>query len=449
MELMDVPFILLLDASAPARTQLALQLPPCRVLHAENCEEALTFLHTCPVSLVLADFTRPASQGPQLLARMQLEPTLSAIPALALVSLENETAVEQAYACGAFDTAAVPVLSAVIYRRVLNILRALPLCRPTAQGSLYASGLLGQAAMFLRENQQKARTCACTPHPFTLSQLSTLTSLFQAVRLIVPGTRHVYTVTHDGHMQPEEKPCFSFWNRSAPCDNCLCDRSPQGSSGKFEYVREQFYHALSCPVVVDGRSYTLELILSVPESMLLDLYSDADLNRVVEEYNQKLYIDSLTGVYNRRYYDERAPFLGPHDGLAMLDLDNFKMVNDRFGHEAGDRALQAVAGTLLACVRKTDAVIRYGGDEFAIIFRDIPPDVFSSKLETIRECSYKTALGLPGGLHLTVSVGGVMGPGPTASLVRRADALMYRAKETRNRVVVDSSPSHCSSRQTE
>lgn len=76
MELMDVPFILLLDASAPARTQLALQLPPCRVLHAENCEEALTFLHTCPVSLVLADFTRPASQGPQLLARMQLEPTL-------------------------------------------------------------------------------------------------------------------------------------------------------------------------------------------------------------------------------------------------------------------------------------------------------------------------------------------------------------------------------------
>lgn len=47
-------------------------------------------------------------------------------------------------------------------------------------------------------------------------------------------------------------------------------------------------------------------------------------------------------------------------GWAMLDLDNFKMVNDRFGHEAGDRALQAVAGTLLACVRKTDAVIRYG-----------------------------------------------------------------------------------------
>ena len=100
MELMDTPFILLLDALAPARAQLARQLPACRALHAENCEEALTFLHTCPVSLVLADCTRPASQGPQLLARMQLEPALSAIPVLALVSLENETAVEQAYSLG-------------------------------------------------------------------------------------------------------------------------------------------------------------------------------------------------------------------------------------------------------------------------------------------------------------------------------------------------------------
>ena len=89
MELMDTPFILLLDALAPARANSPASCLPAGRFMAENCEEALTFLHTCPVSLVLADCTRPASQGPQLLARMQLEPALSAIPVLALVSLEK------------------------------------------------------------------------------------------------------------------------------------------------------------------------------------------------------------------------------------------------------------------------------------------------------------------------------------------------------------------------
>ena len=77
-----------------------------------------------------------------------------------------------------------------------------------------------------------------------------------------------------------------------------------------------------------------------------------------------------------------------------------------------------------------------------MVFRDIPPDVFAAKLEAIRHTIGQTPLGLPGGMRLTASVGGVMGPGPTSSLVRRADALMYCAKERRNRVVVDLSPAH-------
>lgn len=449
MELMDTPFILLLDALAPARAQLARQLPACRALHAENCEEALTFLHTCPVSLVLADCTRPASQGPQLLARMQLEPALSAIPVLALVSLENETAVEQAYSLGAFDTIAVPVLPAVLYRRVLNILHAPPLYRPAVQGRLWQPGPLGATALFLcQPDGHTAPAPTVPPKAFTLSQLGTL-GLFHTVRLIASGSRQAFTVTADGALQPDDGPCYMFWDHHTPCDICLhTDAIKPGeppcahAADKFEFAHGRFYHAFSCPVTVDGQSYSMEIVRSVPERALLDLCNDADLSHMMEEFNEKLYVDSLTRVYNRRYYDERVPFLGPHDALAMLDLDNFKTVNDQYGHAAGDSTLQAVAAVLLGSVRKTDAVIRYGGDEFVLVFRDIPPDVFAAKLEAIRHTIGQTPLGLPGGMRLTASVGGVMGPGPTSSLVRRADALMYCAKERRNRVVVDLSPAH-------
>ena len=87
-----------------------------------------------------------------------------------------------------------------------------------------------------------------------------------------------------------------------------------------------------------------------------------------QRHLQLLYIDSLTGIYNRRYYDEH--FQGANDIQAMvvIDVDNFKHINDNYGHDVGDIVLQSIAQTVLSCVRKTDVVIRYGGDEFVIIF---------------------------------------------------------------------------------
>lgn len=87
-----------------------------------------------------------------------------------------------------------------------------------------------------------------------------------------------------------------------------------------------------------------------------------------QRHLQLLYIDSLTSVYNRRYYDEH--FQGSDDiqAMAVIDVDNFKHINDNHGHDIGDIVLQSIVQTVLSCVRKTDAVIRYGGDEFVIIF---------------------------------------------------------------------------------
>ena len=87
-----------------------------------------------------------------------------------------------------------------------------------------------------------------------------------------------------------------------------------------------------------------------------------------QQHLQYLYIDSLTGTYNRRYFEEYFQGEEDSEAVVVMDVDNFKRVNDHYGHYAGDCVLQSVAKTISSSIRKTDAVIRYGGDEFVILF---------------------------------------------------------------------------------
>ena len=149
-----------------------------------------------------------------------------------------------------------------------------------------------------------------------------------------------------------------------------------------------------------------------------------------------LYIDSLTNVYNRRYYDEH--FQGANDIQAMvvIDVDNFKHINDNYGHDVGDIVLQNIAQTVLSSVRKTDAVIRYGGDEFVIIFFSIPADIFEKKFERIRRSVDILIIDDRPELHMSVSIGGVYGIGTTKELFKAADNMMYQSKKVKNKVTI-------------
>lgn len=153
-----------------------------------------------------------------------------------------------------------------------------------------------------------------------------------------------------------------------------------------------------------------------------------------QRHLQLLYRDSLTSVYNRRYYDER--FQGTEDiqAIVMIDADNFKYINDNYGHDVGDIVLKRIAQTILSCVRKTDSVIRYGGDEFVIIFYSIPADVFEKKLEIIRRSVNMLVVEDHPEIHISVSIGGAYGMGKTKELFKVADDMMYQAKITKNQV---------------
>ena len=155
-----------------------------------------------------------------------------------------------------------------------------------------------------------------------------------------------------------------------------------------------------------------------------------------QRHLQLLYIDSLTSVYNRRYYDEHFQGTDNIQAMVVIDVDDFKHINDNYGHDVGDIVLQGIAQSVLSCVRKTDAVIRYGGDEFVIIFFSIPADIFEKKLKRIRHTVDRLIIDEHPELHMSVSIGGAYGTGHTKELFKAADNMMYQSKKVKNQVTI-------------
>lgn len=152
-------------------------------------------------------------------------------------------------------------------------------------------------------------------------------------------------------------------------------------------------------------------------------------------------IDGVTGVYNHRHFQvllgleiERARRFGKEFTLLMMDVDDFKAINDRHGHLAGDRVLRGTAAAIGASIRRVDILARYGGEEFAVILPGTPATRGRAVAEKIRRCIGRTTTaraegGEPIGISLSVGVAGFPGDGrDRESLIRAADSALYRAK---------------------
>lgn len=151
------------------------------------------------------------------------------------------------------------------------------------------------------------------------------------------------------------------------------------------------------------------------------------------DYHHDLYHDVLTNAYNRRFFEKQLRKLMEVDAVAMLDLDQFKQINDVYGHQAGDDALRILVSAVTACVRnRNDALVRYGGDEFLLIFPHIPEHVFIKRLEQIRATVQALHMIEYPDLHLTVSIGGVYGACPLdpASVRRTSCCIRPRSAGT-------------------
>ena len=180
----------------------------------------------------------------------------------------------------------------------------------------------------------------------------------------------------------------------------------------------------------------MECIQKLDYDSLVDAHGKEKLIRTLSQYHTKLYQDVLTGAYNRRYFEDKLRHMQMTAGVAMIDLDDFKVYNDTCGHDAGDAVLETLVQTIQGAVRGNDILIRYGGDEFLLLMPDIQEHTFFQMLhEILRKINAASVPDYPS-IHLSVSIGGTFCE--NASLedaIHRADALMYQAKNKKNMVV--------------
>lgn len=228
------------------------------------------------------------------------------------------------------------------------------------------------------------------------------------------------------HLEKNSLSLRAFWEK--------CQKT------RLEYIDSRVCQKISRYVEIDGQPHVVEIL------NVLDVTTESfenvreQLTAKVRGYDEELYLDALTGAYNRRYYENRIRKVRGHAGVAMIDLDDFKLYNDTCGHNAGDLVLNTIVGSIPGCICKTDILIRYGGDEFLLILQDVDEEIFSKKLKQIRDMVCEAEVPGYARLRLTVSIGGVLADNETIeSAVARADGLMYQAKNRKNMIVTEKS----------
>jgi diguanylate cyclase (GGDEF)-like protein len=173
------------------------------------------------------------------------------------------------------------------------------------------------------------------------------------------------------------------------------------------------------------------------------------LARKLDELRDRAETDALTGLANRRTLDERldeeldrARRHGTHLSLVLLDIDDFKQVNDRFGHQAGDEVLRAIAPVFAGTLRELDLAARFGGEEFAVVLPGTTVAGGRSVAELIRKAFAQITVDSASGERIRVTASFGVAEYPTcpsvAALIAKADAALYEAKRAgKNRVVAD------------
>jgi diguanylate cyclase (GGDEF)-like protein/PAS domain S-box-containing protein len=214
------------------------------------------------------------------------------------------------------------------------------------------------------------------------------------------------------------------------------------------YLRHKHGHRISVSVrvtpITDGEGKVIGAL-----EVFLDNSSKKNLQRRTDELRRIAYVDSLTGLVNRRYlemrlgqaHEEFSLFKSPF-GLLLIDIDHFKKVNDSCGHAGGDIALAHIAQMLSNNLRATDTIGRWGGEEFVALLPNADPMLTRVLADRCRMLVESSSLVIDGKkVHPTISIGATsfeVGDDP-ATILARADSAMYQSKsEGRNRVTMSS-----------
>lgn len=193
---------------------------------------------------------------------------------------------------------------------------------------------------------------------------------YDLVRYVDPITNKVIHIEKDGKMWESETACSDIWNCLEKCSNCISRLSMQTRKRmtKLEVAGDDPYQVVSMYVEIDGKPCCLEMASRIDGDFMPDGYSKDEILSSVRIHKEKVYIDPVTGVYNKRYYVEKLSKMDHAAALMFADIKNFKRINENFGHQAGDDVLRQVAGVLRDAAAGKGDVLRYSGDDFVTVF---------------------------------------------------------------------------------
>jgi len=253
-------------------------------------------------------------------------------------------------------------------------------------------------------------------------------------------------------------------------DGKIVGSVPVISRDEFGQLAEQF-NKLSAQL--NDANHRLQSKINVSDKKLIQnnrqlLKQSEDLKQISDEFKKLSVTDSLTGIYNRRHFEELihteteiAQRHGEVLSLLVIDIDHFKKVNDNYGHPCGDSVLKEVAGTLKANLRKTDIICRVGGEEFVAICKRADKVAAMEISQKLREKVESLTTPFHGeGIKVTISVGVASlntesGEEQADSLYKQADIAVYHSKKNgRNRIthyedIAADMGSHYSSKQSQ
>lgn len=273
-------------------------------------------------------------------------------------------------------------------------------------------------------------------------------STMESVQKDIPCLRKVFSIvrlvkaTHPEDHDTEDGSGLSAGDddsRRSACEFCAPQTHQSAFTDKgmhlhFKVIDGKMYQIFAKPLTIEGVPYVLEMLKHIDNT---DLFLAEGYDQLMS-FSHQLYIDALTGAYNRRFWEDKMKSFSGVAGIALIDLDDLKLYNDTFGHSAGDAALKALVQITKKSIRRTDKLIRYGGDEFLLIMPNVSSSIFAEKLRTIQEHIHEADFPEFPGLKISASIGGAMlYNGSIEEVVSRADKLMYYAKSYKNTVAMD------------
>ena len=266
--------------------------------------------------------------------------------------------------------------------------------------------------------------------PLLADEIGRLGTVFDVVRLVDPQANAVLEIDADGVLHRTGERCSAFWDSDSGCANCISTRAfaERTTLNKLEFTRNEMYFVIAKYVSVNGTPCVLEMVSRLNEGRWIDANGSRFLLDRTRGEDMQLFLDPMTNIYSRRYFETYRTHLEGMEGVALIDVNSFKNINDTCGHAAGDAALRDIASAIRSCIRKTDILIRYGGDEFLLLFPRMTEEIFLEKKKQIQQAVRSIRMSEFADIQLSVSVGGVCGVHPITEAIRKADYLMYLDK---------------------